>query len=210
MSSEHNDYSKKNEVVACHECDLLVNIPTIGLNCRVTCPRCGYVITRNFSNAQTKIFALSIAALTFLLLAIPFPFLSFSAQGNERNITLIQSIQSIAETDFNSIAVLILATTIIIPSLFLLGLIYVMISLKCRYLLPYTSNILRFLFSLLNWNMAEIFLVAILVSFIKIASLAKLTLGLSFIAYVLFILCLSATISHLDQYQAWRWIKTHE
>jgi paraquat-inducible protein A len=197
--------------IICHECDLLIVFTTLEYGHSANCPRCGFVLTRKFTNAKSRIMATACAGLIFLLFALLLPFLSLDAFGFgfERSVTLIESIQTVVATDFASIALFIVLSAMVIPCVFLLGVIYVLLSLRLTTLLPYTHNTLKFLFVLLPWSMAEIFLIGVLVSLVKIASLASITLGASFWFYTAFIICLVATVSLLDKYQAWEWIKQH-
>lgn len=198
------------QTLACHECDLLVSLPELKYGQTASCPRCNHLLTRRYLGAHNKILALSISAFIFLIFALPFPFLCFTSQGKEYVISFADNIINMALMDYFSIAILLLFTTLLIPALCLLSLIYVLISLQQKRLLPYTHQLLQIVFLLVDWNMAEIFLVAILVSFIKIASMATVTLGLSFWSYVFFIICLVASLSLLDRYQIWRKVKLHE
>ncbi|TQV87790.1 paraquat-inducible protein A [Aliikangiella coralliicola] len=210
LSHHSGKHPGAQQIIACHECDLLVSLPPLSVGHKASCPRCGYVLTRNFRDTKRKILAFSLTSLIFLIFSLPFPFLSFSAKGTERVLTLLESIQSVVSADYSSVAVLIFLTTVLIPGVFLLGVIYIFISLKSRVPLPYTQPILKFIFALLPWNMAEIFLVGILVSFIKIASLAKVALGPSFIFYTLFIVSLALTVTFLDRLQVWQWVRDGE
>jgi paraquat-inducible protein A len=196
--------------IACHECDLLISLPELEHGQTASCPRCNHLLTRRFLGAHNKILALSISAFIFLIFSLAFPFLSFTSQGKEFVISFSDTILSMVLMDYFSIAVLMLFSTLFIPGLCLLALIYVLISLQKKQLLPYTHQVLHLIFILVNWNMAEIFLVAVLVSFIKVSSLATVTLGLSFWSYVFFIFCLVASLSLLDRYQIWRKVKLHE
>ena len=202
---------KDNEAsIACHECDLLISLPELEFGQTASCPRCNHLLTRRFLGAHNRILALSISAFIFLLFSLPFPFISFTSQGKEFVISFADSIINMAFMDFFSIAILMLFTTLLIPGACLLALIYVLISLQRKHLLPYTHQLLQIVFILIDWNMAEIFLVAILVSFIKVSSLASVFLGLSFWSYVFFIICLIAGLSLLDRYQIWQKVKQHE
>ncbi len=191
---------------ACHECDLLVDIPDLPEGSKAVCPRCDYVITSKHRNSQDRVLAYAITALIFLILSFIFPFLTFSAQGQDRTVTLVQSITVLANENFISLSIIIFSAIIVIPALYLLSAIYIYISFKIKKLLPYTVTQLKLIGHLQHWSMAEIFLIGILVSFVKIASLADVTLGLSFWSYVLFIIFMTATILHIDQHQAWRWL----
>lgn len=209
LLDQRDSLSTESETIACHECDLLIHLPPIEEGNRALCPRCGHVLTQKRVNARDKLFAYSISSVIFLVFSLPFDFLSFESKGNARVVTLGESIESLSLYDFQSIAILIFLTTILIPGIFLLGLIYTLLSLQADRLFALTDKIAKFLFSLLHWNMAEIFLIGILVSFVKIASMAKVAFGLSFFAYVFFIIFLAMTISHLDRFQFWRWVKNH-
>jgi uncharacterized paraquat-inducible protein A len=51
--------------------------------------------------------------------------------------------------------------------------------------------------------MAEIFIISILVSFIKVQTMASIEFGYALAFYLLFIMSLSATFIYFDKYQLW-------
>ena len=61
----------------------------------------------------------------------------------------------------------------------------------------------RLVFQASPWSMAEIFLIGVLVSLTKIASLATVVLGISFCGYVGFTLCFTMAIASLDKHFFW-------
>jgi len=210
MKDTYGVTQESGSTIACHECDLLISLPELEHGQTASCPRCNHLLTRRFLGAQNRMLALSISALIFLVFSLTFPFLSFTSQGKEFVISFSDTIISMLLMDYFSIAMLLFFTTLLIPAFCLLSLIYVLVSLQRKRLLPYTHPLLQLVFILVDWNMAEIFLVAVLVSFIKVSSLATVTLGLSFWSYVFFIICLVASLSLLDRYQTWRKVKLHE
>lgn len=108
------------------------------------------------------------------------------------------------------VVLFMLLTTFVIPAVVLVGTNYVLLSSKLSKAFPYTKLILRVVFYLQPWNMAEIFLLGILVSMVKIASLAQVDFGWSFYAFIFYILSMAATRLFLDKYQVWRWLSHHE
>ena len=198
------------EIIACGECDLLVKLTPLTHGVTASCPRCGFVLTQYRNNARQTTLAFAVAALLFLVFSLPFAFLSLDSRGTSRMVSLIESFQSIAAFDYTSLALVLFAFTVVIPGLFLVSLIYVLVSSVLRKPLPNTRATTRGIFFLLQWNMAEIFLLSILVSFIKIMTVARVGFGLSFYAYILFIASLMATISYLDRYQLWRWVSRNQ
>ena len=60
---------------------------------------------------------------------------------------------------------------------------------------------------LVPWSMAEIFVIGILVSFVKIVTIADVSFGMSFWAYVLFTVCLTIVVLYLDKRELWSRVK---
>jgi len=56
-------------------------------------------------------------------------------------------------------------------------------------------------------SMAEVFIIGVLVSLVKIAAMASVVIGISFWAYVGFAVCFTASLSSLDRFQMWREIE---
>lgn len=189
--------------MACHECDLLVDVPPLKSGQKAFCPRCSYLLAANRPGAQSRVFAFALAALVFLILANAFPFLGFAAKGQERTVTLLQSVSILVAENFPALATIVFASIIAIPAAFLLGVVYFSSSLALNRLLPGTKAALRWVLMALPWSMAEIFLVGILISFIKIVEIADVALGLSFWSYVLFSVCMTVVVLHLDKRELW-------
>ena len=193
--------------MVCHECDLLVDVPALEEHDKAFCPRCEYLLAANRPNAAEKILAFSATALTFLLLANSFTFISLNAKGQEQTVTLIETVNILLE-EHVLLAAIVFATIIGVPGILLAGLSYVSISLRQTTRLPGTRTALRWSLRMLPWSMAEIFLIGILVSFIKIVALARVELGVSFWAYVFFTVSLMLVILNVDRRELWRQVSS--
>jgi len=194
--------------MVCHECDLLVDLPRLQHGEKAYCPRCRFLLHANRKSANTIVFAFSVTALLFLILSNAFPFLGFSAGGQAQTITLLESVNVLVTENFPGLAAIVFASTIAIPAAFLVGVIYVSSSISMGRLLPATKGALRLVLQLIPWSMAEIFLIGILVSFVKIISLADVALGLSFWSYFLFTVSMTVVISHLDKRALWQRVES--
>ncbi|MGX5173005.1 paraquat-inducible protein A [Aliikangiella sp. IMCC44653] len=210
--SRYNDLrnqvlNKPELFTACHECDLLLRLPEPESYSKLQCPRCAHVISRFFKHGQDKLLSMSIAALVALFLSFCFPFLTFISRGSERTVSLLDSLKSIGEFQFESVSLLMFATITVIPCIFLMLIVGVIAALKMGKAHWPLASMSKIIFLLSPWNMAEIFLVGILVSLVKITSMAQIKIGLSFYAFSCFILCLTFVIYFLDKHQFWRWLK---
>lgn len=190
--------------IVCHECDLLNDVPELAPGRKAYCPRCGFMLAANRPNSLTIVFSLSITAVVLLILANAFPFLGFAARGQEQTVTLIQSVAILITEDFPELAFVVFASIIAVPAILLAGLIYVSTGIATRTRLPGIRRVLRWTLEMVPWSMAEIFLIGILVSFIKIVSLADVALGMSFWSYALFTVCMVIVVIHIDRRELWR------
>lgn len=193
----------KKRKIACHECDLLMLMPSLKHRQKAVCPRCGFVLTQFYQHGQVKLLAFALTSLVFLTFSLKFSFLIFSLHGNEKNLTLVESIQSFTEINYQFISILLFSMAIIIPFIFLFSIVYVSLSFNRPKLLPLTEQVLKLSMVLTPWNMAEIFFVGILVSLIKVMTLANISFGMSFFTYTLFIVSFSTTFMYFDRYQLW-------
>lgn len=193
--------------MVCHECDLVVDVPALALNDKAFCPRCSYLLSANRPYALEKIFAYSATALVFLALANLFPFLSLSASGQEQSVTLPESVAILFNEHHVLLSGIVFATIIGVPAVLLLGVLYVSVAIRLPRGLPGVRRALRWSLNLIPWSMAEIFLIGILVSFIKIVALADVALGMSFWAYVLFTVFMMLVLVNLDRREVWRHVQ---
>ena len=191
-------------LIACHGCDMLVDVENLEDGSKAICPRCGHFLTRRQIDANRHVISYALAALIFMVAAGAFPFLSFSASGLESVMTLRQTPGSLYAYGMPELAFVVAAFIIIIPSVILLLVLAVCVPLEMGYPAPWLKLATRLIFTLQNWAMVEVFIIGVIVSLVKIAAMATVGLGISFWAYVAFSICFTLTIAHLDRFQCWQ------
>lgn len=197
--------------IACHECDLLLNLPVLDKGERANCPRCNHLLSSNPSNGLEHALAFAIAGLIFLLLANVFPFLAFQASGREQVMNLLQSSFALYNNGSEVLSAFVLMFIIITPAVLLSFIIWVLapiIFYNKRLTGSYWLG--RVIYQTTPWSMAEIYLIGILVSITKIASMATVIIGISFWAYVGFAICFTLTISKMDKCHFWQTLDAAE
>lgn len=185
----------------CHECHFSVKIPPLIHKQAAVCPRCGLQLTVYHHNASQRIIALATTSLIFLLASLPFEFLSFSASGQYQSIDILGSLWTLVEKDYAVLALVQAIVVLILPAFVLMSLLYLLVPLQLGLRPKKASWVVKTLFNLLPWTMAEIFLIGVLVSLIKIVSMADIGLGLSFFAFLLFTIFMTITLLYVDKYQ---------
>ena len=190
-------------MIACHSCDLLVNVSALNEGEKATCPRCGTYLTRIKSDAVDRALAYAVAAVILLVLSLSFPFLSFSASGLESVMTLAATPGALYRNGMEVVAVLVAAFIILIPALVLVLQIAICLPVRNGRMRPWLKPVAKFMFNIQNWSMVEVFIIGVIVSLVKIAGMATVGLGISFWAYVGFSICFTLALSVLDRYQFW-------
>jgi paraquat-inducible protein A len=201
---------QSSSIVECHECALIVNISLLNERQKALCPRCGFLLSAKRHNALDKILAYSMSAIFFLLLSLPFEFLAFQSNGIERKIDILASLTILNNNNYHVLALLEVLTIFVIPTLILFSLIYLIIALRKGIYPRGGQYLLKLTYKLLPWSMVEIFVVGVLVSLIKIISLADISLGPSFYAYILFSLAMTAAVLHMDKHQLQQLLNSSE
>ena len=197
-------------VIACHACDLLVDVHDLKEGQRACCPRCGHFLTRVRKDAHDKVLSYSLAALVALATANAFPFLSFASSGLESVMTLPQTPGMLWDYGHPGVALLVAAFIIFIPAVVLLLMIVLSLPLHQGRWRPWLKPVGRWIFHLQTWSMVEVFIIGVIVSLVKIAKMATVTLGLSFWGYVAFSILFTMAVAALDRYQVWGEIEALE
>ena len=196
--------------IVCEQCHTKVNIPALAHRQRAVCPVCNHTLISHRDGASEKLLALSFSALIFLLLSLPFNFLTFKASGQKHSIDLPTGITVLIEHDYLSLAIITSLATLLLPGMVLAGLVLLCLAqLQGRrpFYLPRLFTLVK---ALLPWSMAEIFLVGTLVSLIKITELADVSIGLSFYAFIAFTGMMTLTLVYFDLTRTAIWLYAGE
>ena len=195
--------------LACHDCDLLQVIPPLEVGQAARCIRCDALLYRNQKNSVDRSLAFAITGLILFVIANMFPLLSLKALGVVQDGTLLSTSLSLFNAERPLLAVIILFTTIIFPATTLVGTIVVLIQVKTNRINEYTALIFRFLRSTDAWGMLEIFMLAVLVSVVKLGDLADVIYGLSLYAFCLLVITLTLLSYSLNPHDVWNSLRNY-
>lgn len=193
--------------LSCPQCHQVVVIPKLENRQSALCPRCGYTLLVERKQQTEKLLAFSISAWVFLILSLPFNFLSFRINGQSHNLNLPSGIAELIAQDAMSLALISGLATIGLPGLMLLCLI-ILSTCRLRNVKPvFIHRVHRWADRLIPWSMAEIFLVGTLVSLIKVTDMADVTIGMSFLSFIGFTIFHIAALVHYQTHDYAIWLK---
>lgn len=190
-------------LVLCRECDWLVRLPARRPGQRARCPRCHHHLTGPARRDVQAPMAWAITALMMLGLVFAFPFLGFSTHGVAHVMNFGDTVGALIGDDYGTLAAILLATTVAFPGLYLAALVYLCLGAGQQRRLPGAIALARLLRPLEPWMMSDVFIVGVLVSLIKIISLADIHIRASFIAFCVYSLLLLRTLSLIDWTALW-------
>lgn len=184
----------------CPHCDLELSLPALQAGQLARCPRCDDVLCRIPLHATDSTLAYAVSAMIFLCLSFAFPLLGMTVEGVHQQITIFSSAEILFHEDFVLIADLLLLVLLFTPALFLVATFYVYLALRLSSRWLGLRAAAQLAASSRPWMMVDVFALAILVSMIKLASLAEIHFGLSFWSLLLFSLSLTKTASLVDKH----------
>ncbi len=204
--SEHHEETR----VACEECDLLVRLPDVETHSKLSCPRCGNTLAITGVERMMHALPLAICAAILLALSLQFPFMSFERAGVSNQMTLLQTSIALFRDDSPVLAGLVMLFIIITPLVLVISILLVSITFYTRRWVPGVKGAARLVFTITSWNMAEVFIIGVFVSLVKIAKMASIGLGVSLWAYLALALALVGAIASLDKVGVWNHISRLE
>lgn len=195
------DHPQHQHHVLCPHCDLLVALPPLTPGQKGICLRCRKTLLSYWHDPKRQPVGFAISALVMQGLANLFPFVNMEVSGLKRQITLPQIPLVMISDHFSSLAGVFLLCVQAIPALCM-----IMIILFCMDVpLPFRLKafLAKLLFALRSWGMAEIFLVGVLVSFVKLMPYGQIGIGNSFIPFCFFCLLQLRALQCVDP--RWLW-----
>ncbi len=190
-------------LLPCHECDLVSEVVIHRDGQWLQCPRCQHPLMRPAQNDQLTP-ALAFTALLLLTLSLLFPYLGFEKNGIERAMTVTDAAYELAIYHHPALAVIVIATIIVIPALYLLSVCWIHMSLASPGRLPGSLFLARWLPRMQPWMMADVFAIAALVSLVKIIAMAHIQLLSAFWTFSGFALILLITVTRMNTIGLWQ------
>ena len=191
------------KLVACEKCDALFNYPKIDIGEAAYCYHCGFAIFARRKNAVQRSAAWAISAAALFAVANFFPFISLNVGGQVSEIVLAGSVGALAKEEYLGLATAVATFILAAPAIFIAGSLMVLIPLLAGRRLPGARSVARLIYGFSMWDMTEVFLLGVLVSLLKLFSLATVTIGISFYAFAVMVVCMTASLTCIGRHELW-------
>src|SRR6267378_5113564 len=195
------------ETVACPDCDLLQHLPELSPGGKARCPRCGYTLATQPTDALDRTLALTLTAAIVFIVANTSPLMGLSAIGRHASTTIVGGAYEMWLQGQDVTAMIVAFCAVIAPASYILFMLTVLIAVRRPPAPHWIGELLRWGNSMQPWSMGEVMILGIMVSLIKIAELASVGVGIGMYAVGALVVLLAAISVTFDPREAWKRIE---
>lgn len=195
------DTTPASELVLCRYCDLLQQLPQLQDGEEADCRRCGHELDARQRESAIRPILYAISALFMLVLTNLFPFVGMDAAGSHRDMDFLDTSAVLLSENYPWLAILVWLFIQAIPAFCMIAIVYLKLGMYIR--LPALVQTARLLYALKPWSMVDIFLIGLIVSFVKLLTHFEISLGMSFWAFCMFCLLHLRTFQVVDRHELW-------
>ena len=188
----------RDEVIACHECGTVHRLPVMGDDTIARCTACDARIFIRFEQSVTRTLALYLAALFLFLVANSFPIIAMSLEGQHNAATVLDSARALYDDSMWPLALAVALAGVVLPLAKILGMLAILVPLQLGFRPPWLVSGFRWVERLQPWSMMEVYLLGIIVAYVKLQDLATIHLGIAIYAFVGTIVILAAADARFD------------
>ena len=191
-------------LIACKTCDALWRRPHLAPGERARCPRCHDIIAANKPRGVERTTALMLASILVYIVAVTFPFMSMERSGLSNEISVLNAITVLWHNDMGLLAALTAFLILLFPATRVLLLLLMHSALhRGQSMRRQHAWLLRWAESLEPWAMADIFMIGVIVSLVKVGDLANIGVGPAFWAMSALIVFMAMGTSATCRDTAW-------
>lgn len=190
-------------LLVCHDCGLAQvqgALPAPGL---VLCARCGAVLRRVAPGSVRRAVHLYLAALVLFVTANLHPFLAFGFEGRGQVVVLASGVARLWREGMPLLATIVAGASLLFPAAKMLATLWALGPLLFRLRLPGQVFALGLADRLRAWAMLDVFLLAVIVAWVKLADLATLEPGPGLWTFLGALLLATAADATLDHHDVW-------
>lgn len=171
-------------LIACEECDVLHRRIALHVGSAAHCTRCGAQLFSSRAFNLDTVLALTLGSLMVFVMANAFPIVTLEMKGVRNGATLLGAIETLYREGMPIVSGLVLMTTILLPLMEMLLLLYLLIPLRRGRLPAQFQLCTRAVQTIRPWVMIEVFLLGVLVSLVKLSSTASILPGVALWAFM--------------------------
>jgi paraquat-inducible protein A len=194
---------EKEKIWICETCDLIVKSKNSGNGAKYYCPRCKSLIFSEKENVVTTLFVLSFSALLMYYPAFFYPIMKLSSAGLSSMGSVYDSFWGFYYQGETLLALIVFTSAVLIPFLIPFFIFIVTLLNKLKIFPGVQRDFLKFFIHLKDWGMAEVYLLGIFISIIKMHSMAEIKFETGLYIYIFFTIINALIFSNFNKELIW-------
>lgn len=190
-------------LIACRECDLLQYQPELRGRFVLRCRDCGIELRHHVPGGLDHTLAYTLGALILFVLANIFPIVGLELNDDRSDVLLYRAVHALFDQGEYVVGTLVGFTTMVVPALELLAIIYILLPLKFGRIPPRFALVYRAVHATRPWGMIEVFMLGVLVSLVKLSNFAHVLPGFALWSFGLLILLMAAVAFSFNPPELW-------
>lgn len=191
-------------ISSCPSCGLLQEIVDVPFGAGAKCARCRTLLWVNHRNSVHRTAALALAGLIFYLPANVYPVLRLEFMGRVREATIWEGVVALMNEGSWFVALVVFVASIVFPLLKLMGLFFLVMTARWEGWRLERLRLYRFLEFIGPWAMLDVFLLALLVSLIRVERLGTILPGFGITAFAAVVILTVLATSSFDPRLIWQ------
>ena len=189
----------------CHRCSLLVRRPPKSGPAHLRCPRCGAGLHQRKTNSIARTWALVIAAFLLYIPANTQPVTVTTYLGSTQSDTILSGVLYFMRTGSWGIALIIFIASIVVPiaKLIILGGLLLSVQRRWRWRPEERTRLYRVTELVGRWSMLDVFVVAVLVSLVRLGYLTTIEAGEGIVYFAAVVILTMAAAMTFDPRLIW-------
>ena len=187
----------------CHECDALLRMPAVAPGQKVVCPRCGCTLYKCRRDPVNRGLALSLTALILFIPANFLPIMTLDMLGLENADTLFKGAMRLFDQGYWWMALLVFFCSMLAPLLEFLLISGICILVKLNHYSALLIAMLKVQSHVNRWGMLEVFMLGILVAYIKMIDMGDIHLGVGLLCFTGLLLATTLNAVLFDTHSIW-------
>lgn len=197
--------AKSAGLVLCHDCRKLMRWVPVEAGQSPVCPRCSAPVHRRRSESIGQAWALTVAALIFLVPANLYPIMTVVYLGEGDPSTIIDGVLLLVRHGMIPIALIIFVASIAVPFLKITGIVVLLLSVQRRWQINARQRTMlyRMVEWIGRWSMLDIFVIAILAKLVEMGQIASIEGGVAAVYFGLAVIFTMLAAEVFDERLIW-------
>jgi paraquat-inducible protein A len=192
----------------CPDCGLFQVVPPLAPGTCAECLRCDKVLRRARRDPLRLPLVFAASGLVLYAAVIGLPFMTFAFHGRGVTTMLVTGAAALDGQGMWGLALVFLATVVLLPGLRLLALLATLVGLRQAHAPRGLAQVFRLYHLIGPWAMTEVFLLGLFVAYTRLMSLAQVSIGPAAIALGALMLATVAADASLEPEAVWDALQT--